>query len=222
MKKTIQFFIVFIFSFIPIAGINNLQAQITSEEARAVDSLMLFSGYFQSPILHSTNYFSGSNGQGYFIFTWGCGLDTDIEDYCVSWTGIDYATAQQEQDINAQAGEAFKRFDLNDYNDSTEYRIALQGWLNSLGIPVDIVNKEFPETDFVVYPVPAGNKVTVRGGVKADRKGVIKVFSATGRLMLNMPFNGTAQFDVTHWPSGLYFLLLEQNGKRYLKWLPVQ
>ncbi len=191
-------------------------AQISEQEARAVDSLVVYSGYFQAPTLHDTITLAGDNGNTYNIFCFGGGLYTPIDDYSIAWTGTEHATPGQEEEFDAQNGQAFKRFDLNDYNDSFAYRQALTDWLHSVGVPISLREIHFKELQIKIFPNPTTGKVNIK--LSDSQNNVhLKIFNAKGLLINAYTLDTNTQIDFKTLPPGIYILRFECNGLNHVE-----
>ncbi|HZG01175.1 MAG TPA: T9SS type A sorting domain-containing protein, partial [Chitinophagales bacterium] len=79
---------------------------------------------------------------------------------------------------------------------------------------------------FNVYPNPANSIATVSFNSNAASKGMIQVFAADGRMLLNQPFASTRganeiSIDVCQFASGVYTVKL-QTDRTFFRKLVVQ
>ena len=71
------------------------------------------------------------------------------------------------------------------------------------------VDEEMEVLDWTVYPNPNSGIFVVKGG-----EGVLQVRDTAGRLVLQQPFSGETQIDITSSSSGIYFLEIQtQQGR---------
>jgi len=75
-------------------------------------------------------------------------------------------------------------------------------------IPVDInefltTKLNVIENDFLVYPSPTNNKITVETN---NTNGTIYIYSSIGQLKLSLDTKGSKYIDVSNWDKGIYFI----------------
>ncbi len=73
---------------------------------------------------------------------------------------------------------------------------------------------------FKLYPNPAIDKITIRFLAHANKEATLRVFDAFGKLLLNnriedIPADFETTLDVTNYPSGMYLITAETDGKIY-------
>ena len=87
--------------------------------------------------------------------------------------------------------------------------------LKHLGFPTSVPESE--ELKVQVYPNPATDKVTVSvEKTVSDEFFTFVVVDVTGRKMLEMNASSPqVTFNVAKWPSGVYFMQMEQDGRHY-------
>ena len=76
-----------------------------------------------------------------------------------------------------------------------------------------------------IYPNPNGGIVTVDFGEIIDLKGTITVFNVLGqqqKIQMDQLSLSKFQIDLSHFPSGMYFLDFRVNGKKIIKKVAVQ
>ena len=141
---------------------------------------------------------------------------TPIDYYSIALTGTEHATPGQEEEFNAQNGQSFKRFDLNDYNDSSAYRQALTDWLHSIGVPVGLREKHFKELQIKIFPNPTTGKVNIK--LSDSQNNVhLKIFNAKGLLINAYTLDTNTQIDFKTLPPGIYILRFECNGLNHVE-----
>lgn len=76
---------------------------------------------------------------------------------------------------------------------------------------------EMEEAEIQVYPNPANDLITIHVGETAALKPLNTiVFDVTGRKMFSgAVLSSEFRLDVSQWPSGVYFIQMEQDGQHY-------
>ena len=76
---------------------------------------------------------------------------------------------------------------------------------------------ETEEAEIQVCPNPADDLITIRFDEVAQNEPCsVVVVDVMGRIMLSTTVSGPlATFDVSQWPSGVYFMQVERDGQRY-------
>jgi hypothetical protein len=83
-----------------------------------------------------------------------------------------------------------------------------------MGQPTTASTAEIGGTDAEVFPNPANEQLTI----KTSGTATISVYDATGQLLLQRAVQGTESMPVQHLASGIYQIVIEQNGyKTYRK-----
>ena len=82
------------------------------------------------------------------------------------------------------------------------------------------ISTAMPETEAVklqVYPNPATDLLTIRVGEAVPNKPLnVVVIDVMGRAVFKEAVSATdLRLDVSQWPSGVYFLQIEQDGQRF-------
>ncbi len=90
-----------------------------------------------------------------------------------------------------------------------------------------IVSFTYPDPTEIlkIYPNPNGGIVTVDFGEIIDLKGTITVFNVLGqqqKIQMDQLSLSKFQIDLSHFPSGMYFLDFRVNGKKIIKKVAVQ
>jgi len=89
----------------------------------------------------------------------------------------------------------------SDKNSQTSFAVAR--FLVGSSVAVEDLLSDSP--GFELFPNPAGELLQIR--VNGEVSGNIRVVSATGRLMVEMPMlDETMRINVSNWPSGFYFV----------------
>ena len=86
------------------------------------------------------------------------------------------------------------------------------------GEPTTVEEIEAPE--FAVYPNPAEDAITIETSKNLQEVTVIAI---TGEVLSKQEIRGTTAFDVSSYPSGIYFLqLTNSSGKASIQKLIVK
>jgi hypothetical protein len=72
------------------------------------------------------------------------------------------------------------------------------------------LSPEQPQNRLRIYPNPAKNQVEVAG----DFTGELLIYSSDGRLIWEGSFSGNKRIDCSHWPPGLYIMVLDGNPRK--------
>lgn len=80
----------------------------------------------------------------------------------------------------------------------------------SLDPELGIVSKEIQEPIISIYPNPSNGKFTIQS--ESDNLGRVMVYSIQGEQVLETE---ERQFDLTHFPAGMYFVKLENSSRTY-------
>lgn len=97
----------------------------------------------------------------------------------------------------------------------TCFSIARDFLYHHLKFPTSIPEMEEPEIQ--VYPNPATDLVTIRFSEELKNKSLSwVVMDVMGRKMLSESnVNSSSTIDVSQWPSGVYFIRMEQDGRYF-------
>lgn len=73
------------------------------------------------------------------------------------------------------------------------------------------------ELEIQVYPNPANDLVTIRFSEDLKNRPLsLVVTDVMGRKMLSESnVSSSSTIDVSQWPSGVYFIQMEQDGRRF-------
>jgi hypothetical protein len=67
---------------------------------------------------------------------------------------------------------------------------------------------------FGVFPNPASDRIFVQSTIASDVPLAVELFNATGKLVIeNAVYQADTGMDVSNLPTGLYLLVIRQNGK---------
>ena len=74
----------------------------------------------------------------------------------------------------------------------------------------------FNETKWSFFPNPAKNELFITGESKNEFPVELKLINAKGQEILSVPVTGLSQqIDLSQVPTGVYFLLLNDNNNQY-------
>jgi hypothetical protein len=92
--------------------------------------------------------------------------------------------------------------------------------LNTIGVPIDNVNEigTKPASSFAVYPNPASSSFTAVINSDATHTTDLAVCDVTGKVMITQTLaltKGTQNVttDISQLAPGIYFIVLNNNGK---------
>lgn len=155
----------------------DLSAQITIEQAYAVDSLLAHR-YLKSVVLHSENI---NSTQDESVMTWDAVNGRyDGTSVAHSFAGkVDEGVAME---INEVTGIEYVLFNLDSIADTDQYQEVVEDWLAELGLPVGIVTPV--DSQMSLYPNTTNGKLYLSfGGVGSGSDYSMKIYDLNGRVV---------------------------------------
>ena len=213
IKTTIKHFL-----FINLLTVLALQAsaQITTQQARPVDSALV-AEYLDEGNFHTTNYHGVTFPPGgYWTWDAGCGLYAAIDDYFLAWSHTGMVADTLAACIDTMPGQAYRLFNLDSMANTDDYRDSVELWLGSLGIPVRV--DEIMVNRLKVFPNPVYNncKVQIVLPQTGNYKLLIQTFDGkTVDVLHGFTTGKVIAIEVQHLKKGLYIFNLIMNAKRF-------
>lgn len=112
----------------------------------------------------------------------------------------------------ANLGSKTDGYGFVDFDNLQKGEYAL-GWRKS---PVSVQELDQNQLSLSLYPNPANNWISLGVNLEFGHDRVIKVFDATGKIVLSEPF-WAKQINVQSLSSGSYFLSIEEKGKTLIQ-----
>lgn len=133
----------------------------------------------------------------------------------VQWHFVMAATISMADCI--QIGLVATNYQLNSMVSATFANVSITGGVNSLATPADVRANNYlpqptalPELDLSVFPNPATDQISIDLSAFVDRRVVLEVRDAQGRLLeiktLNINDSSLKSFDVSGYVRGIYFI----------------
>ena len=114
--------------------------------------------------------------------------------------------------------EFLRCYEDDSINYKSDYFTSLGNYACNYGEPTTVEEIEAP--DFAVYPNPAEDAITIETSKNLQEVVVIAI---TGEVLSKQEIRGTTAFDVSSYPSGIYFLqLTNSSGKTSIQKLIVK
>ena len=81
-----------------------------------------------------------------------------------------------------------------------------------------MLRKNAEENHFVIYPNPADNQVTIISDQLLTAKSTLRIYDATGRNLLQLPFSSQSiSIPTEQLPGGTYLMSIENNGNKTIR-----
>jgi uncharacterized protein YjdB len=139
--------------------------------------------------------------------------------YNTTANGIWSSSSSSIASINPTTGVVAGLIDGNAF---ISYTVNVNGCSNYSIYPITIANcsgvNEINENDFLVYPNPARNVISIALSDKLKDKGNIKLFSSDGKLIEQREYTNSnlETIDVNQLSEGIYFIHIENKISRII------
>ena len=180
------------------------KGQISEEQARPIDSL-LANNYLTSPTFHSPSLLSPN----LYVWTAGSGFYYSINDFYVNWTHKGKVHPDTIAMANSMPGQILEPFDLDQFETPNAYKIAVENWLQSIGINVGI--NEHKQLEHKLFPNPIDRFARLQANIQPGKEYSISVYDLSGRLVDN--YNGitnekglNVELDFLKYAKGMYLI----------------